>query len=68
MKARDAMVVEVITVRPETTVDELVRLLTMHRVGGVPIVDDESRAVGIVAEPDLFLQERTLPFTEVTLP
>ncbi len=68
MRARDAMVTDVIAVRAETPVDEIVRLLTTHRIGSVPVVDGEGRVVGIVGETDLFLQERSLPLTRVTLP
>ena len=68
MKARDAMVTEVITVRVETPVAEIVRLLTTHRISGVPVVDDAGRVLGVVGEDDVFLHERTLPFTEVRLP
>ncbi len=68
MKARDAMVDKVIAVRDQTTVEEIMRLLTTRGISSVPVLDGEGRLLGIVSESDLFLQERNLPFTEVTLP
>jgi CBS domain-containing protein len=68
MKAKDIMTRDVITVRSTTTVEEIARLLTLHRIGGVPVVDDESHVVGIVTERDLFLKENGIPFSAVKLP
>lgn len=52
MKARDIMTSPVITVAPETTVKEVAALLYEHRIGALPVVQDE-RLVGIVSESDL---------------
>ena len=68
MKAKDIMTRDVITVRPNTTVEDIAHLLTKHRIGGVPVVDDERRVVGIVTERDLFLKENGIPFSAVKLP
>ena len=38
MKAEDIMTRKVICVRPGTTVEPIVRLLTAHRIGGIPTV------------------------------
>lgn len=59
-KARDIMTCEVVTVRPETTVEELARLLIKHKFSGVPVVDDTGRLVGIVTENDLISQNKRL--------
>jgi CBS-domain-containing membrane protein len=37
-------------------VDEITRLLTTHGIGGVPVVDDRRRGLGIVSQRDLFLK------------
>lgn len=68
MKAHQVMTENVITVRPDTPVDEIAHLLVTHRIGGVPVVDDEDRVVGIVSESDLFLKEKGIPFSAVKLP
>jgi CBS domain-containing protein len=44
----------VVTVGPDASVAELVRLLAEHRIGGVVVVDDTSAAIaGIVSERDV---------------
>ncbi|MCX7631419.1 MAG: CBS domain-containing protein [Geminicoccaceae bacterium] len=53
MQVRDVMTTKVITVRPETPVTEIARLLVEHRISGVPVVDEENRVIGIVSEGDL---------------
>lgn len=57
MRARDIMTRDVITVRRDTPVREIVRILLEHRISGVPVVE-EGRVVGIVSEGDLILRER----------
>ena len=60
LKAKDIMTKDVITVKPESTVEELARLLIEHRFSGVPVVDDAKRLVGIVTEHDLISQNKRL--------
>jgi CBS domain-containing protein len=54
---QDVMTRDVVTARPDTSFQELVRLLTSHRISAVPVVDDAGRVVGIVSESDLALKE-----------
>lgn len=68
MKACRVMTKNVITVRPDTPVEEIAHLLTTHRIGAVPVVDENHRVIGIVSESDLFLKEKGLPFSAVKLP
>lgn len=60
LKAKDIMTKDVITVKPESTVEELARLLIDHRFSGVPVVDDAKRLIGIVTEHDLISQNKRL--------
>jgi CBS-domain-containing membrane protein len=53
MKAKDVMTTDVVTVKPETSVDEVARLLIEERIGGVPVVDDAGNIVGMVSDGDL---------------
>jgi CBS domain-containing protein len=53
MQARDIMTTKVVTVAPETRVEEIARLLLERRISGVPVVDADARLVGIVTEGDL---------------
>lgn len=68
MKAYRVMTKDVITVRPDTTVEEIAHLLSTHRISAVPVVDDDHRVIGIVSESDLFLKEKGIPFSAVKLP
>jgi CBS domain-containing protein len=53
MEATDVMVRDVVTVRPETDLAEAVKLLAERDVSALPVVDAESRLVGILSEADL---------------
>ena len=60
MKAKDIMTKEVITVKPETTIEELARLLMKQQISGAPVVDDKGKIVGIVTENDLISKNSRL--------
>ena len=53
MRAADVMTPNVITVEPDTTVQQLAALLSERGVSGVPVVDSTGSMVGIVSEGDL---------------
>ncbi|MCG6896787.1 MAG: CBS domain-containing protein [Thiocapsa sp.] len=53
MKVRDVMSRSVRTVKPETKIAEVASLMCLYRFHGLPVVDDEDRLVGIIAEKDL---------------
>jgi CBS domain-containing protein len=52
MNAKDIMTTPVVTVTPDTLVDEVAELLLGHRISGVPVVVD-GEVVGMVNEGDL---------------
>jgi len=60
LKAKDIMTKEVITVKPETTIEELARLLMKQQISGAPVVDDKGKIVGIVTENDLISKNSRL--------
>lgn len=55
--ARDIMTSPVITAWPETRVKDLVALMTVHRISGIPIVAADHELIGIVTEADLLYKE-----------
>jgi CBS domain-containing protein len=59
MNAKDIMTTEVITVSPETTVQELAKILSEKGISGTPVVDANQRLVGIVSEGDLLHRAET---------
>ena len=54
---RDVMTRDVLVVRPETTFREVVRLIEEHHVHALPVVDEQQRIKGMVAESDLLIKE-----------
>ena len=44
---------EVITVGPDTPLEAAARIMTDHKLGGLPVVED-GRLVGIITETDIF--------------
>jgi CBS domain-containing protein len=45
------------TVTPETTLEEVARVIGENELPGVPVVDGENRVVGIVSENDLVISD-----------
>lgn len=53
IRAKDVMTTDVITVTPDTTVEELGRLFIEKRISGAPVIDADNNLYGIVTENDL---------------
>ncbi|MHB8595666.1 MAG: CBS domain-containing protein [Ktedonobacteraceae bacterium] len=53
MKAAEVMTTKVITVREQQTKQQVARLLSKHRISGLPVVNDENVVVGVVTEYDV---------------
>jgi CBS-domain-containing membrane protein len=60
LQAKDIMTKDVITVKPESTVEALARLLMDNKISGVPVVDEEKKIIGIVTENDLISKNKRL--------
>jgi len=58
LTAFDIMTRDVVSVTPETSIRELAELMTLHRIGSVPVVDDKGALIGIVTESDLIEQDK----------
>jgi CBS domain-containing protein len=61
LAVRDAMKRDYLTVRPETPMAEVARLLSEHHLGAVLVTEADGRLAGIVTEDDLFVKEEQLP-------
>jgi CBS-domain-containing membrane protein len=59
MNVADIMTRTVISVTPETPIEEVARLMLQHRISGLPVVDPSSAVVGIVTEGDLLRRTET---------
>ncbi len=58
--AKDIMTRDVITVKPEISIEELAKLLVRHNISGAPVVDNDGNLVGIVTENDLISRNKRL--------
>jgi len=65
IKSSDIMTQPVITVKKETTVKELARILTKYNISGAVVVDDKDKVIGIVTESDLIFQNKKLHIPSV---
>ena len=52
----DIMTTEVVTVHPTARVDEIARLMSDHEIGGLPVVNDDGRVLGVVTELDMIVR------------
>lgn len=55
---RELMTRPASSVRPDTPLKEVARLLIEHRISGMPVVDESGRVVGVISEGDLLVKEQ----------
>jgi CBS domain-containing protein len=60
LNASDIMTTEVITVKRNTSLKELAKILYEKHINGVPVVDDEGSLIGIICESDLIRKDKKL--------
>ncbi|MCU0526397.1 MAG: CBS domain-containing protein [Elainella sp. Prado103] len=53
----DVMTRDPITVRPETPLNEAIKILAEQRISGLPVIDETDKLVGVISETDLMWQE-----------
>lgn len=53
LKAKQVMTSEVVTIRPEATLAEAIRVLLDKKISGMPVVDAAGKLVGILSEKDM---------------
>jgi CBS domain-containing protein len=59
MKAREIMSLEVVSVRPDASILEAVRLMLQNQISGLPVVDRQGTLVGVVTEGDFLRRAET---------
>jgi CBS domain-containing protein len=59
MKAKDVMTRHVITIAPDASILEALRLMLQHGISGLPVVDKNGALVGIVTEGDFLRRAET---------
>jgi CBS domain-containing protein len=74
MNASDVMRRDVITVTPDTKLEQVLEMLVAHRISALPVVDGSGAIVGIVSEGDLLhrseagTEHRRSPWLEIFIP
>ena len=53
-QAKQIMAREVIATTPGTFVEDAARLIVENKVGGLPVVDEDERVIGVITETDIF--------------
>ncbi len=60
LTAKDIMTRDVVTVTPETSIQELAAILVKNQISGAPVVDEQGALAGIVTENDLITQNKRM--------
>lgn len=53
IKASDIMNPNVLSICPNASVEEAVKILSQNQISGLPVVDDKNRLIGIITERDI---------------
>ena len=65
-RAENIMILDPITIRKEGTISDALNLMQEYKIGGIPVVDDEKKLIGIVTNRDLrFETDMSRPILEV---
>lgn len=68
-RSENTVILEPMTARLETTVGELHRLMSQHRIAGFPVVDDQRNLLGMVTSRDLWgVDDMSTPVSKVMTP
>jgi CBS domain-containing protein len=59
MKAKDVMTSPVVSVEPDATILQAIRIMLQRRVSGLPVIDQDGSLLGIVTEGDLLRRVET---------
>lgn len=60
MQVRDIMTTDVVTVRRDTSVNGIAKLMGERDISGIPVVDEANHVVGIVTELDMIVRNTRL--------
>ncbi|MGL4648762.1 MAG: CBS domain-containing protein [Caldilineaceae bacterium] len=54
LKIADVMTEDVVTVSPETPIEDAAQLMISRKIGGLPVVDAHGGLMGLITETDIF--------------
>ncbi len=68
-RAENGMIYDPITIKAQATVKDALDIMAEYHIGGIPVVDDEKKLVGIVTNRDLrFETNMVRPICEIMTP
>jgi acetoin utilization protein AcuB len=54
LKIEEIMTTDVISITPDTPIEDAARVIADNKIGGMPVVDEKEHVVGVITETDLF--------------
>ena len=65
-RSENGMIQDPVTLKRDATVGDALDIMKEHKIGGIPVIDDDNLLVGIVTNRDLrFEKKRSLPVNDV---
>lgn len=68
MNVRDIMASPVITAHEEDTLREVAIKMLNHKIGGLPVINDEGEITGFLSETDFVAKKHKIPFSRNQAP
>lgn len=68
MKISEIMSSPVNTLNRDQTLEQAAKLMLDNHIGGIPVVDDDGKLIGMVTESDFSAKEHGIPFSRVFAP
>jgi CBS domain-containing protein len=62
LTAREIMTENVITIKKDSSIEELSEILLKNKISGVPVVGNDGKIAGVVTEGDIIVQDTDLHF------
>lgn len=63
-KAKDIMTTDVKVAKQTDTIKSIAKILIHEKIGGLPVVDEDNRVVGIISETDIIKKEKHVAVPE----
>lgn len=60
MKIKEVMNTNVIKAKGTDTIEDVTRALLDNKIGGLPIVDEEDKVIGVLSETDLIYKDKEI--------
>jgi CBS-domain-containing membrane protein len=61
LTVKEIMKTDVITVSPETEITHATKILLENHINGLPVINENSKLVGIICQSDVIAQQKKLP-------